>query len=151
MADSYLLDKNYSADFREEIRRNLKAHIDRLEGSKSWRIEIKRAVKERTDVQNHALFGVAYPALEKETGFTKDELHFSFCCRFFGTVTKEVLGKTIYRPYRTTTNDAYGERDVLSTEEFARFYDMVQMVGAEAGIVVPDPDPLFHVKNRWAR
>ena len=142
MSQTYALHKGDAR--RDMVRANLHAFIDRLPESKSWRIEIKELRKERTDQQNHALFGVAYPALERATGYTKDELHEAFCKRFFGTVEKvDIFGEVQKVPYRTTTTGPDGRRDVIEPAEFARFYAMVQQVGADAGIDVPDPDPLW--------
>jgi hypothetical protein len=134
---TYVLNKNHHT--RDQVKANLHAFIDRLPDSKSWKVEIKEARKERTDPQNHALFGVAYPALEAATGFTKDELHDAFCRRFFGTVEKEIAGQVVSKPYRTTTTGPEGKRDVINAATFSEFYSMVQMVGAEAGIDVPSP------------
>lgn len=139
MSQSYFLHKG-DAD-RPQIRANAVAFIERLPESHSWEILVRRHVKARTDTQNHALFGVAYKALAAATGFTKDELHEAFNKRFFGTVTVEVFGQVRERPFRTTTTDEHGNPDKISAEEFGRFYDMVQQVGAEAGIDVPNPDP----------
>lgn len=136
-------------DSRVGVLANLHAFLDRLPSVRAWSVTIKQYSKERTDPQNHALFGVAYPALSEPTGYTKDELHEAMCKRFFGTVEREILGVPSSKPYRTTTTGPDGKRDVIGTEEFARFYDMVQQVGAEAGIFVPSPDPLFRMKDRW--
>lgn len=141
MSQAYVLNANGRE--RLQVAANLHAFIDRLPPGKSWRVEIKEARKERSDPQNHALFGVAYEALNRSTGFTKDELHDAFCKRYFGTVEREVMGQVVTKPYRTTTTNERGERDVMSTAAFAEFYTMVQMVGAEAGIDVPDPDPFW--------
>jgi len=137
MSQTYILTKSHR--LRDQIKTNLHAFIDRLPETKSWKVEIKEARKERTDPQNHALFGVAYPALEAATGFTKDELHTAFCKRFFGTVEVEIFGQVETRPYRTTTTGPDGKRDVIDAAKFSDFYAMVQMVGAEAGIDVPSP------------
>ncbi len=126
---------------REQIIANAVQLIGKLSALKPWQVVVEPYVKKRTDVQNHALFGVAYPAIEAETGHTKDELHEAFCKRFFGTVQREVFGALISKAYRTTTTDENGRRDVIGTEAFARFYTMVQQVGAEAGVHVPDPIP----------
>ena len=139
MTQSYVLHK--SDQRRDGIRANLHAFIDRLPETKSWRVEISAYVKERTAPQNNALFGVAYPAF-RDTGYTPDELHDAFCRRFFGTVEADVMGEAITRPRRTTTRNERGQRDVISREDFSDFYRMVQQVGAEAGIDVPDPDPM---------
>lgn len=128
-------------DERMRILANCCHFLGTLPPTKSWKIEISEYRKSRTDPQNHALFGVAYPALEAATGFTKDELHEAFCRRHFGSVAVEVMGQVVSRPFRTTTTDENGKRDVIGREEFGRFYDMVMQVGAEAGIYVPAPVP----------
>lgn len=133
---------------RDNVKANLHTFIDRLRDDVSWEFRIQRHVKRRTDDQNHALFGVAYPPLIEATGFTKDELHEAFCKRHFGTVEREIFGQLRTVPFRTTTRDEHGKADKISAEEFARFYDMVQQVGAEAGIFVPSPDPM---KKRGVR
>ena len=143
----YVLNANGSE--RAQVLANLIAFAQRLPASKSWKVEIKEARKERTHPQNAALWGVAYPALVKATGYTPDELHEAFCKRFFGTETKVVMGEQVSRPIRTTTTDANGEPDIMPTVDFADFYAMVQQVGAEAGVDVPDPDPL-HNERRFA-
>jgi len=147
MTQSFLLDKQ--SPVRDQILANALAFLNRLPKTRSWRIEVKQAVKERTDPQNRALYGVAYRALSKETGFTVDELHDAFCKRFFGTVDKEVFGEVVKKPFRTTTTNSSGERDVMSSADFGLFYDMIQQVAAESGIDVPDPDAMFKVKDRW--
>ncbi len=133
---------NANGPERPQVVANLHAFVDRLPAKKSWRVEIKEARKERSNDQNAALFGVAYPALTDATGYTPDELHAAFCMRFFGTSEVMVMGQRIARPVRTTTTNEAGERDVISTIDFARFYELVQQVGAEAGVDVPDPDPM---------
>jgi hypothetical protein len=127
----------------ENVRANLHRFIDQLPRSKAWEWKWGRYLKKRTDPQNHALFGVAYPALVEATGFTKDELHEAFCKRFFGTVTRDVMGEVVSHPFRTTTVDEHGKRDVIPRDQFSDFYLMVQLVGAEAGVFVPDPDPRY--------
>ena len=142
MTQSYVLHK--SDPRRDGIRANLHAFVDRLPETKSWRVEVKEYRKDRTDAQNAALFGVAYPAF-RDTGYTPDELHDAFCRRFFGTVEREVMGESVSAPRRTTTRNERGERDVISRQDFSDFYRMVQQVGAEAGVDVPDPDPMHGV------
>ena len=141
---------NANGPERTQVLANALAFLQRLPAAKSWRIEIKEARKERTNEQNAALFGVAYPALTDATGFTPDELHDAFCRRFFGTVERQVMGQTVTRPRRTTTTNEAGERDVIEAAEFAKFYDHVQQVGAEAGVDVPSPDPMHGQRHRFA-
>lgn len=141
MSQKYTLNAN--GPERDNVLANMHALVDRLPAKKSWRIEIKEARKERTDDQNRALFGCAYPAIKAVTGDDIDDLHESFCGKFFGWVDREVMGEVKRRPFRTTTTDEQGERDVLPTTVFAEFYNTVQRIAAEVGIDVPDPDPFW--------
>jgi hypothetical protein len=148
MSQRYQLNAN--GPERPQVLANLHAFVDRLPANKSWRIEIKEARKERSGDQNAALWGVAYPALSNATGYDPDELHDAFCRKFFGEVARTVMGQTMSRPARTTTTNEQGDRDVIDAATFARFYDMVQRIGAEAGIDVPSPDPMHGQRDRWA-
>jgi hypothetical protein len=147
MSQTYVLEKDNPR--RLAILNNAVAFLERLPLTKSWQIEIKAYRKARSNPQNRALFGLAYVVLESETGYTKDQLHTAFCKRFFGTVTeKDLCGHVYERPYRTTTTGPNGEDDVISTKEFSLFYRLVQQVGAEAGVDVPDPDS-SHNAPEW--
>lgn len=147
MPQTYHLNPN--GPERAQVLANAHAFLDRLPLNKGWKVEIREARKARSNDQNAALWGVAYPVLAEATGYTPDELHDAFCRRFFGTVEREVMGQIVTRPRRTTTTNEAGERDVMPAADFARFYDQVQQVGAEIGIDVPSPDPL-HGNSRFA-
>ncbi len=134
---------NANGQERQQVLANAHAFIDRLPATKSWRIEIREAKRERSLDQNAALWGVAYPPLCEATGYTPDELHEALCRKFFGTAERVVMGEHVARPRRTTTTNEHGERDAIDKATFARFYEMVQQVGAEVGIDVPDPDPFW--------
>lgn len=140
---------NANGPERDQVRANAHAFIDRLPANKSWRIEVKEARADRTPPQNAALWGVAYAALTEATGYTAEELHHEFCGRFFGWNVVTIFGQQRRRPRRTTTTNEQGERDLIGTRDFAEFYDLIQRVAAEAGIYVPDPDPL-HNDPRWS-
>lgn len=102
-------------------------------------IQMDRA--DRSEEQNGALFGVAYPPIMQHTGYRKEELHEVFCRAYFGEAERVIAGRVIVRPKRTTTTDELGQRDVISKLDFARFYEFVQQVSAEHwGVNVPDPD-----------
>jgi hypothetical protein len=135
---------------RANVLANVISFLSRLPDTKVWKVDITEFRKARTDPQNHALFGLAYPTLSEATGFTKDELHEAFCRRFFGTVEREVMGKVIERPYRTTTTGPDGRRDVISWDQFSEFYAMVEQVAAEAGVFIAPPDPFWKEKSREA-
>jgi hypothetical protein len=127
---------------RGRVLDNLKRFLDALPAEKAWAITIAPQVKKRTDPQNHALFGVAYPPLVAHTGYRPEEIHEVMCMGYFGKVEYEVLGVLKVRPYRTTTKDENGKRSVLSTTEFSEFYAYVQQRGAELGIFIDEPNPM---------
>lgn len=130
---------------------NLLRFLQALPLSEPWEIGVARYKKPRTNPQNAALFGVAYPPLMEHIGLRgekeREELHELLCGEYFGWVRYEILGKVKQRPRRTTTRDEKGKRDVLPWDGFGEFYAFVQQRGAEAGVFIPDPDPAM---KRWA-
>lgn len=115
-----------------------------LSVKKTWKIVWGEAKSERSELQNNALFGVAYKYLEEQTGNNKIQLHDYFCREFFGEKDQETFGKRSRQPRRTTTTDENGNRSVLSKFEFMQFYSFIQQHMAEKlGLSVPDPDPFW--------
>jgi hypothetical protein len=126
---------------RNEIIENFTRELLATDPKKPWEITLKPYKKSRSDEQNAALWGVAYPPLVAHTGFTAEEIHEAMCIGFFGKLPKYVLGEYLLYPRRTTTTNYEGERDLLSASVFADFYAYVQRRGAEAGVDIPDPEP----------
>lgn len=128
---------------REKARAFLLRVLDnQLSLDRAWEVTIKRYRRERTDLQNKALFGLAYKILHEETGNDVDDLHTFFLGEHFGWVEYDVLGSKRRRPARTTTTDEHGKRSRLSTVEFAAFFEFIQRRAMEAaGVFIPDPDP----------
>ena len=116
------------------------AAISALSKDQPLRITIDKIRNKRSEYQNHALFGIAYKLLSAFTGYTKDELHTVMCKKFYGVKRKEIFGETLDEPIRRTTTDENGDNDVVTTEVFCEFYDMVQREGAAIGCIIPDPD-----------
>ena len=114
-------------------------------------VEIHKPKKDKTNLQNAALFAVAYPAIMDALGYSgadeKEYLHEIFCGEFFGTKTISIMGKLKKRPIRTTTTNEAGKRDLISTVEMAEFYAYVQRKAAEFGIIVPDPDATWNMNE----
>lgn len=118
------------------------AFVAQLDHSKPHLLKVERWRRERSDLQNRALFGVAYKTLRDETGNDVDDLHTYFCGEFFGWKDYEVMGAMRRKPIRTTTRDENGKRDVISTQMLSDFYGFIQQRAAETvGVYVPDPDP----------
>ena len=109
-------------------------------------VRVRRRTRKRSDLQNRALWGVAYEALRQQTGNDKDDLHLFFCGDFFGWATYELMGEKRKRPRRTTTRDEEGKHDPIDVGLMADFYDHIQRRAAENGYDVPDPDPLWWEK-----
>lgn len=103
--------------------------------SKPWK-------KTRSNEQNALLFGVVYPPIAEAMGYTVEDIHEYMLGRHFGWVDAKVP-KTPRnpeglesRPFRTTTRDETGKRNVLSTKDFSKFLDTVERVAAQAGVFV---------------
>lgn len=118
------------------------------------KITICEARQERSDPQNHALWGVAYPPIMEHMGLRgereKEELHEFWCGAYFGWTVYEIMGQQKKRPRRTTTTDEQGHRQVMSTVEFMEFYAFIQQKSAEYGVDVPDPDPEWFLAEKRA-
>lgn len=129
----------------KQRRQNARAYLDALPVDGSWQVTFEPYTKPRTLKQNSALFGVAYPAIMLAQGDrgaqSAEELHEFFCGERFGWVSYEVFGRKKIKPFRTTTRNEFGKRDLLSTEAMADFYDFVQQTMADFGLYVPDPVP----------
>ena len=112
--------------------------------------------RERSHPQCRYLNGVAYKLLSDATGYERDEIS-EFCCgMYFGWIEKK-CPKTPANPKgiksvprRTTTTDENGERDVLSKTDFADYVARVQRFGAKHGVLIPDPDPEYFMKEEQA-
>lgn len=123
---------------------SLMGFLSSLDVTKEWVVSIGPAKKERSDLQNRALWGCAYKTLRDATGNDPEDLHTYFCGEYFGWQEYEVMGSKRKRPIRSTTKDADGKRDVISTIHLQDFYAFIQQRSAETvGVYVPDPDPMW--------
>jgi hypothetical protein len=123
---------------------SLMAFLSTLDVTKDFQVTIGLVKKERSDLQNRALWGCAYKTLRDATGNDPEDLHTYFCGEYFGWVEYDVMGATRKRPLRSTTKDADGKRDVISTLHLQDFYAFIQQRSAETvGVYVPDPDPMW--------
>jgi hypothetical protein len=123
---------------------SLMAFLSTLDITKDFQVTIGLVKKERSDLQNRALWGCAYKTLREATGNDPEDLHTYFCGEYFSWVEYEVMGQKRKRPFRTTTRDENGKRDVISTIHLQDFYGFIQQRSAETvGVYVPDPDPMW--------
>lgn len=97
----------------------------------------------RSNEQNALLFGVVYPPIAEAMGYEVADVHEYMLGVHFGWVDKKVP-KTPRnpqgiesRPFRTTTTDENGKRNVLKKDEFSKFLATVERIAAKAGVFVP--------------
>ena len=100
--------------------------------------------RSRSNEQNALLFGVYYPPIAEHMGYAVEDVHEFMCGTHFGWVDKKVP-KTprnpegiVSVPFRTTTRDHDGKRDVLKVEEFNKFLGTVERIAAQAGVFIPE-------------
>ena len=126
---------------REGVISAISGYIRNLPEGIAFLVEIGRLKRERSNQQNKALFGHAYPIIMEVTGHDVNEIHDIMCGSFWGWKTIKVLGYTKQIPIRSTTKKEQGGRDVIKVDIFIKFFDFVQHKAAEYGILIPDPDP----------
>lgn len=97
----------------------------------------------RSNEQNALLFGVIYPPIAEAMGYDVADIHEFMLGTHFGWVDRKVP-KTPRnpegmesRPFRTTTTNEHGKRDVLKKDEFSRFLATVERIAARAGVFLP--------------
>lgn len=130
---------------------SLVAFLSVLPNDKEQQVTISDVKKERSDLQNRALWGCAYKTLRDATGNDADDLHTYFCGEYFGWTEYEVMGQKRRRPLRTTTKDDHGNRSVITTLQLSDFYAFIQQRAAETvGVYVPDPDPMWWSHDKAA-
>lgn len=134
------------AEGRQAAAQRIAAFIESALPGKPLRVTVEKAKRQRSDPQNNYLFGVAYPLLVEAKGYEVNDIHEFMCGTHFGWVDK-TCPKTPRnpeglesKPFRSTTRDETGKRNVLGTVEFSEFVETVKRVAAQAGIYVPDPN-----------
>lgn len=118
-------------------------------------VKVGIARPERTPPQLAYLWAVPIKLLAEAMGFEPPEVHEYACGEHFGWTRDELPGGRFReRPIRTTTTDEHGNRDVLEGDEFWRYVESLQRMGARAGVVIPDPDPSLATRPKrggWKR
>ena len=110
-------------------------------------VEVSEWKPTRSSEQNAYLFGVCYRLLADAKGYDVADIHEWMLGQFYGW-KDETCPKTPHNPQgirsvpiRTTTRDESGNRSVMTSAQFSEFVAMVQRIGAQAGVFIPDPEP----------
>lgn len=105
-------------------------------------VDCKPWKKSRSNEQNNLLFGVLYPPIAEAMGYDAADIHQYALGTFFGWVDRRVP-KTPNNsrglesvPYRSTTRDENGRRNVLDVKKFNEFVAHVERIAAKAGVFV---------------
>jgi hypothetical protein len=122
-----------------------------LSTDRAWEVIVRPFKRKRSNQQNRYERGVVCKLLSEHLGYEEQEVHDLLCGTHFGWKTVNVPRtpnnsrgvKDI--PIRTTTKNEAGERDVLNQEDYWDFCAFAQRFGAENGVYIPDPDPLWFV------
>jgi len=100
------------------------------------RVKIEKGGK-RTEQQNKWLWGVAYKLIADHTGYTPEEIH-EVCKQKFNPRAVMISNKTTGE---TETFIVGGTTTQLNKrEEWELYKERVQQLGAELGVIIPDPD-----------
>lgn len=125
-----------------------------LAPARTWEVIVRPFKRTRSSQQNRYERGVACVLLSKVIGYEPDEIHEYLCGEYWGWKSKgcpktpnNPLGiKDV--PVRTTTIGLDGERDVLNKQDYWDFVEFVQRLGAQHGVVIPDPDPEYWLRDK---
>lgn len=121
---------------REAVAGRVQKFILQALPGKELEIVVRQRRTKRSDAQNRALWGLAYPTIAKHCGLSGaqeiDDLHEYFLGEHFGWDKKTILGKTKLYPKRRSSK--------LTKTEFSEFFAFIQRKAAEYGCYVQDPD-----------
>ena len=108
--------------------------------------ECKPWKRSRSIEQNALLFGVMYPPIADAMGYEVDGdngIHAFMCGTHFCWIDRAVP-KTPRNPdgiasfpFRTTTRNEHGKRNVLPVADFSKFMETVERIAAKAGVFIP--------------
>lgn len=122
-----------------QIDRILQA-IMALSNEHAYRVEIHEQKPKRSDSQNRYLWGVCYASLlQVLPGWDADDVHDYMLGECFGWEVMEGLGRKRMRPIRRSSK--------LNKQEFTDFVDFIHRRAAQYGVVIPDADPDWFLKD----
>lgn len=141
MKEHFFLGKG---DERPEQLERIERTLERLPADRGYRVEVHEQSGRRSDQQNRFLWGCVYPHILKQggerlAGWTAQEIHEWCLGECFGWETVAGFGSKKKRPLKRSSG--------LNKQDFADFVAWIQRRMAEFGIVIPDPDPEWYLKE----
>lgn len=140
MPDTFLLPRLLPRELQID---SILQHIMALPADKAFRVEIHQQSSRRSDAQNRYLWGCVYPTICAHLeGWEADDVHEYCLGEWSGWETIEAFGRRRLRPLKRSAR--------LSKMEFADYIEFIQRRMAEHGIVIPDPDPEWMLREEAA-
>ena len=126
--------KNFVIHKQDALRReNCRQYIDELDPGKKWRVTICEYRKRRSNEQNSYIHAVPLKIMSDHTGYTMDEMKEYCCGEFTGWEGYSIMGKTLQRPIRSTSQ--------MDTEEMSRFIEWMIWFGSSTlNLRIPSPN-----------
>jgi hypothetical protein len=138
--DTFLLPRLLSRESQVDAILN---RIMTLPAERGYRVEIHEQSARRSEAQNNYLWGVVYPAICRHLeGWESGDVHEYCLGEHFGWETVEGFGRKRIRPIRRSSR--------LSKMEFVDYIGFIQRSMAERGIIIPDPDPEWFLREAAA-
>lgn len=117
----------------DHIRDNALGHLQSLDLSKPWVVEINEYRSPRSVEQNAYLHAVPLKLIAEHTGYSVDELKDYLLMEAFGTIEKDVMGTRIVRPAKRSSD--------LNTKEFSWFMEWIASWAMNTlGLLIPMPN-----------
>jgi hypothetical protein len=119
-----------------ELREAFANLVERLEGQ-DIEIILRRRTHRRSLAQNSFYWSCVIPLIAEHCGYEPEEIHSALKERFLRDRANEVNGMV---KIRSTSS--------LNTAEFTDYLESCRRLAAELGVVIPDPDPQWHVRPK---
>jgi hypothetical protein len=126
--------KQFVIHHQDALRReNCRQYIDELDPNKKWRVTIAEYRKKRSNEQNAYIHAVPLKIIGDHTGYTLDDMKEYLCGEFLGWEDYVVMGKTLQRPIKSTSQ--------MSSKEMTDFIDFMIWFGSSTlNLRIPSPN-----------
>ena len=109
--------------------------LAQLDPKKRYRVTVEDYKKSRSLGLNAFHWATVITPIADFVGQSPEETHRDLCGSFWGWVDTPLGGR---KPWRTTTRNYNGERNVLDWEAMSNFIHHCQQIAAELGVPIPE-------------